>query len=439
MSLWTAIANVFRAKSGTVEDWWAEFGPSSASSGGVNVTQASALQITTVLACVSILSEDVAKLPGHVYKMRSDGGRDIQINHPLEILLHRPNNFQSRFEFFEQMQAALLLRGNAYAAIIRDGRGKPVAFIPVNPDRVWLFEGPGGYVFYQVARRGPHDVAMLETLPLMIPAEDMLHVRWMSLDNSLLGASRIGLARESIGLALSQQELAGRMAANSTNIGGVLSTEQKLSEDAAKRLSKAWKERKQGVRNAGETAVLEQGLKWQPIGMTGKDAEFIAGRNFQVPEIARIFRVPMHKLGVMERMAGSSVEQIDQDYVNNTISSYLERWETKLDQTFGLKEQGLFIEFDVSKFLRASLQTRYSAYRTGIVGMFLTPNEARRAEGLADVAGGEKLYQPTNLAELGFEPSGNSADVGPGSDVTGAPAAGGHGDPSAAPDESPQS
>lgn len=438
MGLWTNIASAFRRKS-TVEEWWAEFGPSAASSGGVSVTQATALQITTVLACVSILSEDFAKLPGHVYKMRKDGGRDIQLNHPLEILLHRPNNFQSRFEFFEQMQAALLLRGNAYAAIIRDGRGKPVSFIPVNPDRVFLYEAPGGYVFYQVARRGPHDVAMLETLPLMIPADDMLHVRWMSLDNSLLGASRIGLAREAIGLALSQQELAGRMAANNTNIGGVLSTEQKLSEDAAKRLSKAWKDRKQGVRNAGETAVLEQGLKWQPIGMTGKDAEFIAGRNFQVPEIARIFRVPMHKLGVMERMAGSSVEQIDQDYVNNTISSYLERWETKLDQTFDLKEQGLFVEFDVSKFLRASLQTRYNSYRTGIVGMFLTPNEARRAEGLADVDGGDTLYQPTNVAELGFEPGANPTGTGPGSDVTGAPAAGGDGDPAAAPDESPQS
>ena len=426
MSLWTRIRSAFVGKS-TIADWWAEFGPSASSSGGVHVTQASALQVTAVLACVSILSEDVAKLSAHVYKRRTDGGRDIQVNHPLEKLLQRPNDYQSKFEFVEQMQAALLLRGNAYAPIIRDGRGKPVAFIPVNPDRVWVYEAPDGGVFYQVARRGPHDMAMLQSLPNLIAAEDMLHLRWLSLDNSLIGASRISLAREAIGLALSQQELAGRLAANNTNLGGVLTTEQKLSQDAADRLSKEWQEKKAGVRNAGSTAVLEQGLKWQALGMTAQDAEFIASRNLQVAEIARMFRMPMHKIGVMERMAGSSVEQIDQDYVNNTISSYLERWETKLDQQFGLAEAGLFVEFDVSKFLRASLQTRYNAYRTGIVGMFLTPNEARRAEGLPDHKEGDVLYQPTNVAPIGFEPSGKES--GPGSDVTGTAAAGGAGDP----------
>jgi HK97 family phage portal protein len=379
------------------------------------------------MSCTSILSEDVAKLPLHIYRRRSDGGKEIVKDHPVERLLQQPNSFQSRFEFVEQMMVALLLRGNAYACIIRDGRGRPIALVPINPDRVWIYEAKTGEIFYNVARRGPHDIAMLSSLPLMVAEEDMFHLRWLSLDNPLYGASRIQLAREPIGLALSQQELAGRLSANNTNLGGVLETDKLLSEESAQRLTKRWQDYKGGLRNAGGVAVLEQGVKWKPLGMTAQDAEFIASRNLQVAEIARIFRMPPHKIGVMERMAGSSVEQIDQDYVNNTVSSYLERWEAKLAQCFGLLAEDVFAEFDVTKFLRASLATRYQSYRTGIVGMFLTPNEARRAEGLPDHPEGDTLFQPTNVAPIGFEPTGGN-ESGPGSDVTGAPGHGGRGD-----------
>lgn len=437
MGLLTRIGQAIAVlKSGmTIEQYFSEFGSATQSSGGIVVTQNSALQVATVMSCVSILSEDVAKLPIHVYKLRTDGGRDIQLDHPVEKLFQRPNDFQSKFEFIEQMQAALLLRGNAYAPIIRDGRGRPIAMIPVNPDRVTIFEAPDGSIFYQVSRSGQHDIAVLSSLPLMIPSEDMFHVRWLSVDRSLWGASRIGLARESIGLALSQQEMAGRLSANNTNLGGVLQTDQKLSKEAAERLAKAWREQKAGVRNAGSVAVLEQGLKWQQLGMTAQDAEFILSRHFSVEEIGRLFRMPPHKLGVPSKGTGSTMEQADQDYMNNVVSSYLERWEAKIAQHFGLAEERLFVEFDITRFLRASLSARYAAYRVGIIGMFLKPNEARRAEGLPDVEGGDKLYQPTNVAELGFEPTGPGGG-GLGSDTTGAPASGGTADPAAVADDS---
>jgi HK97 family phage portal protein len=318
------------------------------------------------------------------------------------------------------MQAALLLRSNAYAPIVRDGRGKPTALIPVNPDRVTMFESPDGSVFYHVATTGMHDIAQLRSFPNMIPAEDMLHLRWMSLDNSLRGASRVWLLKETIGLALSQQELVSRLAANGTNLGGVLSTDQKLSQVSAERLAKTWKERKGGLKNAGETAVLEQGLKWQQLGMTAQDAEINASRELSVLDIAAAFRVPPHKLGRMERMAGTSLEQVDQDYANNVISGHIGRWEDKLECVFDLAAEGLFVEWDLSRFLRAALQTRYTAYRTGIVGHVPYPNEARRAEGLPDIEGGDALYQPTNVAEIGFDAAGK--ETGPGSDVTGQPA-----------------
>lgn len=429
MSFLNRLAMPAREKSGmSIDEWWSEFGPTSVSSGGMAVTQLTALQVSTVQACVSIRAEDVAKLPAHVYELLPNGGRKIVSDHFLERLLQRPNDYQSRFEFVEQMQVSILLRGNAYAVILRDGRGRPIALIPINPDRVWIFEAPGGELFYQIARRGMHETAVLSSMPLMIPAEDILHLRWMALDSSLYGASRIGLARESMGLALSQQELAGRLSANGTNLGGVLQTDQKLTEEAAQRLKKAWTDRKQGLRNAGDTAVLEQGMKWQPMGMTARDAEMIASRGFQVQEIARLYRMPMHKVGVVERGAGTSIPEMNQEYANDTVSSDLCRWEAKLAQTFGLIDDGYFVEFDIAGLIRASLMTRYQAYRAGITGLFLKPNEARRAEGLPDDPDGDKLYQPTNMAPLGFEPTGG--ETGPGSDATGQPAPGGMGDPS---------
>jgi len=428
----TRLAAPSRAKGAmSIDEWWSEFGPSSVSAGGMAVTQLTSLQVTTVQACCSIRAEDVAKLPVHVYTRLPNGGRKIVTQHPLELLLQKPNDYQSRFEFIEQMQLSILLRGNAYAVILRDGRGRPTALVPINPDRVWLYEAPRGEIFYQVARRGMHETAVLASMPLMIPSEDIFHLRWMALDTSLYGASRIGLAREAIGLALSQQELAGRLSANSTNLGGVLTTEQKLTPEAAVRLKKSWSDQKQGLRNAGDTAVLEQGLKWQPMGMSARDAEMIASRGFQVQEIARLYRMPMHKLGVIERGAGTSIPEMNQEYANDVISSDLGRWEAKLAQTFDLAADDVFVEFDVAGLIRASLMTRYQAYRAGITGMFLKPNEARRAEGLPDDPDGDKLYQPTNMAPLGFEPTG--AETGPGSDITGQPAPGGLGDPSATP------
>ena len=118
-------------------------------------------------------------------------------------------------------------------------------------------------------------------------------------------------------------------------------------------------------------------------------------------------------------------------YLNNTLSTDAERWEAKFNDFFGLDGEEVFVAFDLDHFNRADLQTRMTSYRTGIVGMVLTPNEGRSKEGLKRIKGGDTLYQPTNVAPIGFMPKGS--ETGPGSDVTGAPAPGGDGDPAAVP------
>ena len=396
---------------------------------GIPIGQVSAMQAGAVMACVSILAEDVAKLPWHVYRHLPTGGKHIVTGHPVEKLLQRPNDWQTAFEFKEQMQGALLLRGNAYAVILRDGRGNPIALVPVNPDRVSLFEAPGGGLFYWVSRSGLHEMAILKDVPLRVPSEDILHIRWIT-QNGLLGLSRISLAREAIALSLAQERMSSSIAGNGARPGGVLRTDKKLSQTAFDRLKSDWDSNRTGLPNAGKTVILEEGLQWQAMGMTMADAEFLAQRAFQVEEIARVFRMPLHKIGILAKAAGQSMAQLDQDYRDNTISSYTERWSSKINTVLGLVDEGLFLEFDLSKFLSADITARYAAYRTGVVGTFLTPNEVRRAEGLPDAEGGDVLLQPMNMAPLGTPPSGTS---GPGSDTTGAPAAGGLGDHAAVP------
>lgn len=414
----------------TPEQWFDSFGGGLRTATGLTVSQTSAMQSSAVMACVSILSEDVAKLPWHVMRRKGDGGKAIAKDHPIERLLQRPNNWQSAFEYKEQMMAALLLRGNAYSPIIRDRFGAdPVALVPVNPDRVWLYEAQDGSLFYNVARQRPHEMAVLKSLPLLVPYDDMLHVRWLSM-NSLWGVSRISLAREAMALSLAQQEHAARFAGNGAALGGFLSTAGKLSKETRETLKQSWRDNYEGPGNAGKTAVLEEGLKFEKLGLDSVDSEFIAARQFQVEEIARIFRIPLHKLGVQGAALGGDMSQLDQDYMNNTLLSYIERWESKLNDTFGLDGVDEFVEFDVSRFLRADEGRRMNTYRIGIMSSVLTPNDARTKEDKPRDPKGDTLLQPNNMVPLGTKPTAPTAPK-PGGQTpgqSGAPSDGSDGD-----------
>jgi HK97 family phage portal protein len=436
MAMWSRIARLWRkdTSDSVGSELWDAF-QEAATTAGIHVNSFTALQQVAVYACVQLLSEDVAKLPLQIWRGDPAGERKPATDHFLYRLLKRPNDWQTRFEFVEMMTASLALRTNAYAVIVRDGRGQPQQLVPIHPDRVVLWEAPGGDWFYAVTRNGLHEMAVLEHLPVMIAAEDMLHLRGMASWNSLLGVSRVGVMREAIGLAMSQELQAARLAGTGARPSGALQTKDKLSQDVVDRLKEQFQKNYGGVRNVGKTLVLEQGLEWKQMSMTSVDAEFMAARNFQLEEIARMFRVPPHKLGIMARTTGTTLVQQDQEYLNNVLSGYCERWTSKLAWTFDIDmSEDLFLEFDYSHFLKADIQTRLNAKRVGVVGMIYTPNEARAGEGLPPVKGGDVLYQPVNVMPIGSKPPA-AAGSGPGSDVSGEPAVGGSGDPAAAPDD----
>lgn len=433
MDVVSRLASWWLGKSNTSnpEQWfidWAMGGQRSAS--GVNVSQNRAMQDMTFMSCTAIRAVDLAKCPLHVYRKRANGQEIILANHPLERVLRKPNGWQDRSEFIAQLQAAVLLRSNGYAGILRNGRGDPAELIPFWPGRVTLRMGADGRLYYHITAANEHERFHLARFPFNpIPAEDMIHIRWLSFDG-LLGLSRIQLMREALGLSLALEEHSSRLFSNGTRPGGVLETDKKMSDPVFDRFKAQWEEHYAGVQNSGKTPILEEGLKWKPQTMTSVEADTINARRHQREEIAMACEVPMHRLGILDDK-GTAILQAHQMYLNNTISTDAERIEAKINRTFGFDGEEIFVAFDLDYFNRADVQTRMTAYRTGVIGMVMTPNEARRKEGWADHDKGDELYQPTNVAPLGFEPSGK--ETGPGSDVTGAPAPGGDGDPAAVP------
>ena len=376
---------------------------------GLLISQATAMTVSTVYACVTLVASDLARCTPRLKRKLPDDSEEEVLDHPLVPLLKKPNRQQSWFEFAEQMQAGKLLRGNAYAAIRRDSRGNPIELIPINPDAVMVLEAGDGSIFYQVNRIGLWQMSMLADFPVSIPSEDMLHIRGLTF-NSLVAASTIGLGRDSIGLAMGQEQQAARWMANSARKSGVLETPNKLSEVAYERLKTSWNDFSSGIHNIGKTAILEDGVKYSSLSLTSVDLEFLASRNFQVNDVCRWFRVPPYKVGVGEKHTVKSLPEQNQEYVSGTIAPEFDRWEARFGFTFELEADGVFLDFDETDLLRADINTRYNTYRIGILSGFITPNEARRGEGAPPKAGGDQLLVPSNTAALGSDMTGTAAD-----------------------------
>ena len=388
------------------------------SASGMLISQATAMSVSTVYACVTIRAQDVSRCTPRVFRLDAKGRR-VQVKPDSALksrpvapavakLFLKPNRAQTWFEWMEQQSIAHLLRGNAYAPVRRDSRGQPVELIPVNPDAVLVLEAADGGVFYNVNRIGLWQMAMLRDFPVAIAAEDMLHLRGLSF-NSLVGLSTIGTARDAIGLAMGQEQQANRWMANGARPSFALLVKTRLTEAAGKRLKQQFNDVAQGVNNTGNTVILEEGIEPKPLQLTAADLAFLDQRQFSVPEIARFWRVPPHKLGA-ELMRGINVDQVNQDYVNNTVMPDLHRWEQKLGDYFGLAPLDLEVDMDETVLLRADITARYNAGRIGILTSMITPNEFRAGEGLPPKPGGDNLLQPVNMAALGSDVTGTAPD-----------------------------
>lgn len=416
-----------RRKASTLESGtWFPFLGSVKSATGISINQSTAMRCSTVFACVNIIGEDVARATPKLYRQQPDrvlddgrrapGGREQVTNHWLARLFKRPNRVQDWYQFASFMERSVQLKSNAYAVVLTDHRGTPTELIPMNPDKVVTLEAVDGSVFYQFAPTGLFELSIFTGLRsayhgFRVPAEYVFHMHELGF-NMLVGSSRIGFASDPVGLALGQEQQAGRWIANGAKPSMVLSTKDRLTPEAARRMKKDWEDMNAGLANTGRTAVLEQGLEPKMLSLTSVDLEFLASRNFQVEDICRFWRIPPHKVAKMDRATNNNIEAQDADYVNNTLAPKFTRWERRLEFHFGLDEDGLVVDFDLSDLFRAAPSARLLAARQGVAGGVLTQNEARQLfdANLPMCDGGDRLLQPSNLAAAGSDASGSAPD-----------------------------
>lgn len=349
-------------------------------SSGKSVNERTAMQTTAVYACVRILAEAIAGLPLHVYQYRTDGGKERVVLHPLYYLLHNePNPEMTSFVFRETLMSHLLLWGNAYAQVVRNGRGQAVALYPLLPNKMEVSRAPNGELIYTYRRDSEESRINPGGGSVTLRRDEVLHIPGLGFDG-LIGNSPIAMAKNAIGMSLATEEYGAAFFANGANPGGVLEHPGVIKD--IQRVKESWNSAYQGSGNAHRVAVLEEGMKFQAIGIPPEQAQFLETRKFQINEIARIFRVPPHMVGDLEKSSFSNIEQQSLEFVKYTLDPWVARWEQSLQQSLILpsEKSALFIKFNLDGLLRGDYQSRMTGYSTGRQNGWMSANDIRELE-----------------------------------------------------------
>lgn len=349
---------------------------------GKPVNERTAMQTTAVYACVRILAEAVASLPLHVYEYQDDGGKKLVHDHPLYYLLHdEPNPEMTSFVFRETLMSHLLIWGNAYAQIIRDGAGRVLGLYPLLPDKMDVQRDDRGNIYYVYSRNSDENPMFKEYGDIRLKAEDVLHIPGLGFDG-LIGYSPIAMAKNAVGMTLACEKYGASFFANGANPGGVLEHPGVLKDPS--KVRESWNSVYRGVNNAHKIAVLEEGMKYQQIGIPPEEAQFLETRKFQINEIARLYRIPPHMVGDLDKSSFSNIEQQSLEFVKYTLDPWVIRWEQSLQRSLLLPgEKGkYFIKLNVDGLLRGDYQSRMNGYAVGRQNGWFSANDIREMENM---------------------------------------------------------
>ena len=336
---------------------------------GENVDEFKAMQTTAVYACVRILAEAVASLPIHVYE-RTETGKEKKVDHSLYFLLHdEPNSEMSSFVFRETLMTHLLIWGNAYVQIIRNRSGQVISLYPLLPDKMSVHRDEIGKLGF----------------------------------DGLIGYSPIALAKNAIGMTLATENYGASFFKNGANPGGVLEHPGILKDP--KRVRDSWNAVYNGVTNAHKVAVLEEGMKYTQVGIPPEEAQFLQTRKFQINEIARLYRIPPHMVGDLEKSSFSNIEQQSLEFVKYTLDPWVVRLEQAFKRSLFLPEEKktYFVKFNVDSLLRGDYQSRMNGYAIGRQNGWLSTNDIRELEDLnllSDEEGGNLYLINGNMTKL---------------------------------------
>ena len=387
------------------------------STAGKIVTERSAMQMTAVYSCVRILAEAIAGLPLHLYRYTDLGGKEKATDHPLYLILHdEPNPEMSSFVFRETLMTHLLLWGNAYAQIIRNGKGEVMALYPLMPNKMSVERDENGQLYYTYTRSA-EEAKTAETGRVILLPKDVLHIPGLGFDG-LVGYSPIAMAKNAIGLAIATEEYGAKFFANGAAPSGVLEHPGTIKDP--QRVREAWQSQFGGSSNSGKIAVLEEGMKYTPISISPEQAQFLETRKFQINEIARIFRVPPHMVGDLEKSSFSNIEQQSLEFVKYTLDPWVVRWEQSIARSLlsENEKKQYFVKFNLEGLLRGDYASRMNGYATARQNGWMSANDIRELENLDRISvdeGGDLYLINGNMLPLkqaGAFAQSNTASTG---------------------------
>ena len=356
-----------------------------------------AMQISTVYACVSLLSRVISSLPLMIYENQSDGRRKLARDSRLWMVLHsRPNDVMTPRDFWSTMVMHWAMRGNAYAQIIRDSSGDLVSLWPLSPDQTEVFVDQNGQVAYKYQKDGK---------TYILGTDDVLHIK--DIGNGLIGLSKLSFMSSSVKEATETQRFATANAENFGKPSGILTVDHILKSknkdgvNERERIRDSLTDFRTG--GSSKIIVLEADMKFNAVTLTPEESQLIENRRFSVEEICRWFGVPPVLIGASGVTTwGSGISEITSGFVKFTIGPMLVSIEQALQsRVFSLDERmNMQAEFSLDALMRGDITSRYQAYATAVQNGFKTRNEVRQLENDEPVEGGDVLTAQTNLAPL---------------------------------------
>lgn len=363
---------------------------------GKSVTPRSAIQVTTVYACVRVIAETIASLPFGVYESTEHGSQKA-MEHELQRLLHdEPNPEMTSFVWRETMLTHLLLYGNSYTQIIRSGRNHIVGLYPLLPDKMEVDRDSKGTLTYTYTTTDGKQV--------LLDPMDVLHIPGLGFDG-IVGYSPIALERNAIGLGIATEEYGSKFFENGARPSGILTHPGTVKEP--KRLRDSWNAAYGGSSNSGKVAILEENMTYTPISLPNNEAQFLETRKFQVEEICRIFRVPPHLIGDLSRATFSNIEHMSIDFAVHTIRPWLVRIEQAMNRAlFVENEKGHFyVQFNIDGLMRGDYKSRMEGYAIARQNGWMSANDIRALENLNPIAqeeGGDAYLINGNMIPIGM-------------------------------------
>ncbi len=383
---------------------------------GETITPNRALTLAVYFACVRVISEDIAKLPLHIYRGVKPRGKEELEDHPLQTIFNGvPNPTQSSFTFRETIEHWALGWGNGFAEIVRDGAGIVRQLWPIHPSRVTLVRRDGRLKYRVMSDNDPNSIRPQLTF-VEFELTEIFHIKGMG--SGLMGYSIAAYAAETIGASLAAETYAASFFGQGSTASGILTHPGQLGETARQNLRDSWQKTYGGAKNSHKVAILEEGLTWQQISIPPNDAQMLETRQFQIEEVCRWFRVSPHKVQHLLRSTYSNIEQQSIEHVTDTLMPWVVRWEQEIKRSLLADEPGVYAKHNVNDLLRGDANSRANWYRTMLSSGVYSINEVRELEDENPIEDGDDHFIQINMSTVDKVASGEASAKGKPADTT---------------------